>query len=96
MPQTLLVIDDEPQIRRVVRNAFKDTGARVLEAVTGAEGIDLAAAEHPDLIVLDLGLPDIVAGGGVPRDPEVVVGADPGPLRAPLRRGKGRAARCRR
>jgi two-component system KDP operon response regulator KdpE len=60
MPQTLLVIDDEPQIRRVVRNAFKANAARVLEAATGAEGIDLAAAEHPDLIILDLGLPDIV------------------------------------
>lgn len=60
MPQTLLVIDDEPQIRRVVRNAFKDNAARVLEAATGAEGIDLAAAEHPDLIILDLGLPDVV------------------------------------
>ena len=54
---TLLVIDDEPQIRRVVRNAFQD-GARVLEAATVAEGIDLAAAERPDVIILDLGLPD--------------------------------------
>src|SRR5205823_72697 len=60
MPQTLLVIDDEPQIRRVVRNAFKDNAARILEAATGAEGIDLAAAEHPDLVILDLGLPDVV------------------------------------
>ena len=56
---TLLVIDDEPQIRRVVRNAFKDSGARVLEATTASQGIDLAAAERPDLIVLDLGLPDM-------------------------------------
>jgi two-component system KDP operon response regulator KdpE len=56
---TLLVIDDEPQIRRVVRNAFKDAGGRVIEAATGSQGIDLAAAERPDLIVLDLGLPDI-------------------------------------
>jgi two-component system KDP operon response regulator KdpE len=60
MPQTLLVIDDEPQIRRVVRNAFKDNAARILEAATGAEGIDLAAAEHPDLVILDLGLPDVL------------------------------------
>lgn len=63
---TLLVIDDEPQIRRVVRNAFKD-GARVLEAATGADGVDLAAAERPDLIVLDLGLPDR-SGADVCRD----------------------------
>jgi two-component system KDP operon response regulator KdpE len=54
----MLVIDDEPQIRRVVRNAVADVGLRVLEASTGNEGIDLAAAEQPALIVLDLGLPD--------------------------------------
>ena len=54
----ILVIDDEPAIRRVVRNAFQET-ARVLEAANGAEGVDLAAAERPNLIVLDLGLPDL-------------------------------------
>jgi two-component system, OmpR family, KDP operon response regulator KdpE len=56
--QTILVIDDEPQIRRVVRNAFDGDGVRVVEAGTGAEGVDLAAAERPTLIILDLGLPD--------------------------------------
>jgi two-component system KDP operon response regulator KdpE len=55
----ILVIDDEPQIRRVVRNAVSDDGYRVLEAGTAEEGIDLAAAEQPILIVLDLGLPDL-------------------------------------
>ena len=55
---TILVIDDEPQIRRVVRNALGGPGVRVLEAAGGGEGIDLAAAERPDLVVLDLGLPD--------------------------------------
>jgi two-component system, OmpR family, KDP operon response regulator KdpE len=54
----LLVVDDEPQIRRVVRNALASDTARVIEAATGREGIDLAAAERPALIVLDLGLPD--------------------------------------
>src|SRR5258706_4210725 len=54
----VLVIDDEPQIRRVVRNAFAGAGARLLEAGTAAVGIDLAAAQRPDLIILDLGLPD--------------------------------------
>jgi two-component system KDP operon response regulator KdpE len=53
---TILVIDDEPQIRRLVRNAFGD--ARVVEAGTGNEGVDRAAAERPALIILDLGLPD--------------------------------------
>jgi two-component system KDP operon response regulator KdpE len=64
---TILVIDDEPQIRRVVRHALEDDSARVLEAATGREGLDMAAAERPDLIVLDLGLPDM-AGADVCRD----------------------------
>lgn len=54
-----LVIDDEVQIRRVVRNALAQDFARVLEASAGGEGIDLAAAQRPALIVLDLGLPDM-------------------------------------
>lgn len=54
----LLVIDDEPQIRRVLRNALAGDDTRVIEAATGGEGVDLAAAEQPALIILDLGLPD--------------------------------------
>jgi two-component system KDP operon response regulator KdpE len=59
VPPTILVIDDELQIRRVVKNTFQAAGARVVEAASGTEGIDRAAAERPDLIILDLGLPDI-------------------------------------
>ena len=55
---TVLVVDDEPQIRRVVLNALDGDRTRVLEAATAREGVDLAAAERPDLVVLDLGLPD--------------------------------------
>lgn len=55
----ILVIDDEPQIRRVVRNAMEADIARVIEASTGRAGIDVAAAERPSLIILDLGLPDM-------------------------------------
>src|SRR6202158_2083870 len=58
MARTALVIDDEPQIRRVVRHALAEDFGRILEADTGAKGVDLAAAERPALIVLDLGLPD--------------------------------------
>jgi two-component system KDP operon response regulator KdpE len=56
--RTFLVVDDEPQIRRVVRNALADAETRVVEAGTAAEALDLASAQQPDLIVLDLGLPD--------------------------------------
>lgn len=58
-PETVLIIDDELQIRRVVRNTLELDGLRVLEAAAGREGADLAAAHRPDLIVLDLGLPDM-------------------------------------
>jgi two-component system KDP operon response regulator KdpE len=55
----ILVIDDEVPIRRAIVNALKPLSDRVLEASTGSEGTDLAAAVRPDLIVLDLGLPDM-------------------------------------
>jgi len=56
--RTALIIDDEQQIRRLVRHALADDFTRILEADTGERGIDLAAAERPVLILLDLGLPD--------------------------------------
>jgi len=56
---TVLVIDDEPQIRRVVRNAVEADVGKVVEASTGRAGIDIAAAERPALVILDLGLPDM-------------------------------------
>ena len=55
----VLVIDDEPGIRRVVKDALRSDVSVVLEARSGAEGLATAAAERPDLIVLDLGLPDM-------------------------------------
>ena len=55
---TVLVIDDEPQIRRVIRNALSGLPLHVSEAATGSEGIDIAASEQPALVILDLGLPD--------------------------------------
>jgi two-component system, OmpR family, KDP operon response regulator KdpE len=56
--ECLLVVDDEPQIRRVVRNAVAEIVPRVLEASNALEALDLAAAALPRLIVLDLSLPD--------------------------------------
>ena len=56
---TVLGVDDEPQIRRVVRNALDDVAERVIEASNGAEALDLAASGEPALVVLDLTLPDM-------------------------------------
>ena len=55
----VLVIDDEPGIRRVVKDALREDVSGVLEAHSGEEALAVAAAERPDLIVLDLGLPDM-------------------------------------
>ena len=54
----ILLIEDDPQIRRFLRATFAAEQYRFHEAVTAAEGITQAAARQPDLIVLDLGLPD--------------------------------------
>jgi two-component system KDP operon response regulator KdpE len=63
----VLVIDDEPQIRRAVRDALRDVTMRVDEAPTGSTGIESATNDRPDLVVLDLGLPDM-AGVDVCRE----------------------------
>lgn len=56
---TLLVIDDEPQIRKFLRISLSSQGYKVVEAGSGAEGLTQAALARPDLVVLDLGLPDM-------------------------------------
>jgi two-component system KDP operon response regulator KdpE len=57
--RALLIVDAEPQIRLTIRSALAETATNIYEAATGAEAIDLAAVERPDIIVLDLRLPDI-------------------------------------
>ncbi|PYO28870.1 MAG: DNA-binding response regulator, partial [Gemmatimonadetes bacterium] len=57
--RTLLIIEDDPPIRRALRNALGEVAERLLEAPTGRTGIDIAATERPDLVILDLGLPDL-------------------------------------
>src|SRR5580692_5342000 len=56
---TVLVIDDEPQIRRFVSAGLELYGYLVREAENGSAALRLAAHIHPDLIILDLGLPDM-------------------------------------
>ena len=55
----ILVIDDEPQIRKFLRISLNAYGYEVIEAVRGEDGIAKCATESPDLVVLDLGLPDL-------------------------------------
>ncbi|HEY1083774.1 MAG TPA: response regulator transcription factor [Prosthecobacter sp.] len=56
---TCLIIDDEIQIRRLLRLALESRGHRVLEAESGQTGLQEAAFHKPDVILLDLGLPDL-------------------------------------
>ena len=55
----MLIIDDEPKIRAVLREALAKDAAHMLEASTGAAAISIAETGRPDLIILDLGLPDM-------------------------------------
>jgi two-component system, OmpR family, KDP operon response regulator KdpE len=55
----VLVVDDEPQIRRFLRTSLSAHGYRVNEASCGRDALALTATEQPELVLLDLGLPDI-------------------------------------
>lgn len=54
----ILIVDDEPQIRRFLRLGLPPHGYECIEASTGAEALKLFAKERPDVVILDLGLPD--------------------------------------
>ena len=58
LPETILVIDDEVQIRRLLEITLSSNGFKISEAATGKDGLISAATQHPSLIILDLGLPD--------------------------------------
>ncbi len=57
-PATILVADDEPVARHILRRALEPAGYRVLEASTGAGALTIAEAERPDLFILDISMPD--------------------------------------
>lgn len=58
MMPSIIVIEDERQIRRFLRSSLESAGLRVFEADCAAQGLTEAATRKPDLIILDLGLPD--------------------------------------
>jgi two-component system KDP operon response regulator KdpE len=55
----VVIVEDEPQIRRFLRAILAGQGYRVHETATGAEGLVEVASRRPDVVILDLGLPDI-------------------------------------
>jgi two-component system KDP operon response regulator KdpE len=59
MPSRILIVDDEPNILGTVAPLLRSRGYEVLSAMTGRAGLDTAERDKPDLIVLDLGLPDM-------------------------------------
>lgn len=57
--EVILIIDDEPQIRKLLQISLESNEYKVLQAATGKEGLAMAASHFPALILLDIGLPDI-------------------------------------
>jgi two-component system, OmpR family, KDP operon response regulator KdpE len=58
-PVRILVVDDEPQIRRLLRVSLGAKGYQIREAARGEEAMTITATDRPDVIILDLGLPDL-------------------------------------
>ncbi len=57
--ELILLIEDEPQMRRFLRITLQSQGFRLVESETGSDGLLQAASRNPDVVLLDLGLPDI-------------------------------------
>lgn len=57
--ETILIVDDELQIRRLLDITLSANGYKIVQSVNGRDALVDAATHHPDLIILDLGLPDI-------------------------------------
>ena len=59
MPKKILIVDDEPQIVEICRDYLKAAGYETVTASNGVQGVSLAHREKPDLIVLDLMMPEM-------------------------------------
>jgi two-component system, cell cycle response regulator DivK len=59
MSTRILVVEDQADNRRILRDLLNSVGYEILEAVTGDEGVTLATTQHPDLILMDIQLPGI-------------------------------------
>ncbi len=86
--KTVIAIDDTPSIRTFLRLSLQDEGAHFYEAATGMEGITLCAEKSPDLVVLDLGLPDIDGLKVLPKVKQLNESAAPAVLILSVRKNK--------
>jgi len=59
MSKRILVVEDQEDNRRIVRDLLTSAGYEIIEAVTGEEGVTLAETQHPDLILMDIQLPGL-------------------------------------
>ncbi len=76
---SVLIVDDDPAIRRLLQIQISDHGYHVLVAENGGEGIQVVHAEHPDIIILDMLLPDIEGSEVILR-----LKSDPSTVRIPV------------
>ena len=61
-PKTILIVDDQAVVRKVIAGRLGKSGYRVLMAPGGRDGLAMARREHPDLVILDLMMPDMEGG----------------------------------
>jgi DNA-binding response OmpR family regulator len=59
LAKTILIVDDEPVVRALLRVALEPTGSRLIEAADGSEALEAAWRDRPDVVVLDVGLPKL-------------------------------------
>jgi two-component system cell cycle response regulator DivK len=57
--QVVLIVDDNERNRRLARDVLQAAGFRTLEAASGGEGVSVASEDHPDVILMDIRLPDM-------------------------------------
>jgi len=59
MAQKVLVVDDDPIMHRVLRHYLQRIGYEIIAATNGSEGVELSTSQHPDLIILDVRMPEM-------------------------------------
>ncbi len=59
MSKVILIVDDEEQVRRVVRRQLETSGYTIIEAANGRQGVELAKTRKPDLILMDILMPNM-------------------------------------